>query len=426
MSVKIAVLGLGTAGITFITEMRRLKANLRCDITLFEKRGAKIFHPCSIPEAIEGKINPENLIEPINLKDIKVIQAEVLEVDPEKREISFLKDGRAEKMKFDFIFIATGGETPIPKNEKFSNKVFKATKYEDVIEIKKRLQNAKNISIIGAGILGVELASALSSHTSTEVFEMGDQILPKFLKKDLSQKLFEYIQKKIVEEKKHPVKFHFGQKVENPQNLDSDFVIFSVGFIPNNPLPHKISVDEYMRIRNGSNGMPYDYIFAAGDCIEDFDVPRVAPIAAEQARVAARNMFSIIQGKEPSEKYEKMVAPCLIKAFGFEIGKVALINKPEKISTFTLDLKVLPFSDNDRMAVSVEVDDKGNIIDVQGFSNLRSEIRHLLDIFYICIKKKVKIDEIRRFELSYQPEVCKFPDPITSIAEFVSRKIKSN
>ena len=423
MAVKVAILGLGTAGITFITEMRRIRANLKCDITLFEKRGAKIFHPCSIPEALEGKINTENLIEPMNLKDIKVVQSEVLEVDPEKREISFLKDGRVEKMSFDFIFIATGGETPIPKDQKFSNKVFKATKYEDVVEINKRLQNAKNISIIGAGILGIELASALSSHAEVEVFEMGDQILPKFLKKDLSQKLFEYIQKRVVEEKRYPVKFHFGQKVENPQNLDSDFVIFSVGFIPNNPLPHKIKVDEYMRVKNERDNSSYDYIFAAGDCIEDFDIPRVAPIAAEQARVAARNMWAIIQGKEPSEKYEKMVAPCLIKAFGFEIGKVAIINKPEKTSTFTLDLKVLPFSDDDRIVVSVEVDDEGKIVDVQGFSNLRSEIRHLLDIFYICIKKKIRIDEIRRFELSYQPEVCKFPDPITSIAEFVSRRL---
>jgi NADH dehydrogenase FAD-containing subunit len=106
MKIKVAVLGLGTAGITFITELRRLKANLSCDITLFEKRGAKIFHPCSIPEAVEGKINPENLIEPINLKDIKVVQAEVLEVEPEKREISFLKNGGVEKMSFDFIFIS--------------------------------------------------------------------------------------------------------------------------------------------------------------------------------------------------------------------------------------------------------------------------------------------------------------------------------
>jgi len=423
MSARVVVIGLGTAGITFITEMRRLKANLNCEIILFEKRGAKIFHPCSIPEAIEGKINPENLIEPINLKDIKVIQAEVLEVNPEKKEILFRRDGSVEKMNFDFVFIATGGETPIKKNDNIAgfNKVIKATKYEDVVEIKERLRNGvRKVSIIGAGILGLEIASALSSYADVEVFEMGEQILPKFLKKELAQKLLEYIKRK----KSKGLEFHFGQKVENPQSLDSDLVIVCVGFIPNNPLPHKITVDDYMRVKNfQNNGVPYDYIFAAGDCIEDFDVPKVAPIAAEQARVAARNMWAIIQNREPSEKYEKIVAPCLIKAFGFEIGKVAVINKLSETSTFSLDLRVLPFSSDSKIVVSVEVGNDGSVIDVQGFSDLRSEIRHLLDIFYICIKRKIKIDELRRFEFSYQPEVCKFPDPITSIAEFVSRRL---
>jgi len=143
MKVKVAVLGLGTAGITFITELRRLKANLKCDVTLFEKRGAKVFHPCSIPEALEGKINPEDLIEPINLKDIKVIQAEVLEVEPEKREISFLKDSGVEKMSFDFIFIATGGETPIPKDQKFSNKISKLQNTKMLLRYKKDFQMQK-------------------------------------------------------------------------------------------------------------------------------------------------------------------------------------------------------------------------------------------------------------------------------------------
>ncbi len=423
---KIGVIGLGTAGITFISELKRLKAEV--EITAFEKRGRSVFHPCSIPEAIEGKIHLENLIDAFPFHDVKV-KGEAKKVLPDTKEVEF-EDGKREK--FDFIFIGTGGETPVEVTEK----VLKATKYEDAELIRKKLEGGevKKVVIVGAGILGLELASAIAnsqvaSHKpEVEVFELGDQVLPGFLRKELAE---------LVEEKakSYGVKFRFGAEVKNPEELDADLVIVCVGFKAVSLLPFPVKVNKRMQVIDG-DGKTFEYIFASGDCIHEIvsedrephktrkiRVPRVAPIAAEQARVSARNIKMMLEGSPPSEEYSEIVAPCILKAFDLEIGKTALITKPEKTKSFFVGVKVLPFQE-EKLHTFFEVSEKGEILEVQGICTLRSEVRHLLDISYICMRKGIGIGEIRRFELSYQPEICRFPDPITSLAEVISRRLR--
>ncbi len=412
---RIAVLGLGTAGLTFISEARRIKIN--AEIVAFEKRGRSVFHPCSIPEALDGRIPPEFLLEPLPV-NMKIVKGEVKEVDPFSKTVTFESDGSIGKEKFDFIFVGTGGDTVLPFRDP---RLCKATKYEDVVRIKEKLVDAGKIAVVGAGVLGLEIASSLSKYKTVHVYELAKNILPGFLDEMLSQELKE----KIELENKNVI-FNLGVKVDNPQDIDADLVIFCVGFVANDPLPFHIKVDEFMRVYNPDTLEIFDNIFAAGDCIEyEYKVPRVAPVAAEQARVSARNIKSMIEIGKPVEKYDNsFFPPCILKAFGYEIGRVGKLKNPDRKDTekFVLDIRILPFAD-EKLKVAIEVDKDGFVQDVQGISRLRSEVRHLLDIFYIAIKRSIKIDQIRRFELSYQPEICKFPDPITSIAEIVSRRI---
>ncbi len=416
--VKIASVGLGTAGITFISELLRLK--VEADITVFEKRGAKIFHPCSIPEAIEGKISLEKLIEPARFSGIKIIEGEVKKAEADDGTVFFVcKDGESLKEKkdrFDFIFVGTGGETVLPCT---GEKIFKATKYDDVVRIMKVLDSGpRKIAVVGAGVLGLEIASALSKYAHVDVFDMGNSILPGFLDPRISTKIAQEI------ESSNNVKFHLSYAIENPHDIDADLIVFCTGFRPVNIFDVPIEVDTTMRVVSVVGNIP---LFSAGDCVDSRkNIPRVAPVAAEQARVAARNIKAMIDGQDLVEKYNGMLAPCIIKAFGYEIGKVGILDleeeKRKEAKTFILDVKVLPFND-EKMKVCITVDRYGNILELQAVSSFRSEVRHILDIFYIAIKRGMKIDEIRRLELSYQPEICTFPDPVTSVAEVVSRRI---
>ena len=288
--------------------------------------------------------------------------------------------------------------------------------------------------------MGLELASAIAkSHVAAhkpevEVVELGDQVLPGFLRKELAELVGE-------KAKSYGVKFKFGAEVKNPEELDADLVVVCVGFKPISPLPFPVRVNKKMQVI-GDDGETFEHIFASGDCIKEIvsgedgmtegsqpqgsrkiKVPRVAPIAAEQARVSARNIKMMLEGLPPSEEYSEIVAPCILKAFDLEIGKTALIKKPEKTKSFFVGVKVLPFKE-EKLQTFFELSEKGEILEVQGICSLRSEVRHLLDISYICMRKKINISEIRRFELSYQPEICKFPDPITSLAEVLSRRLR--
>lgn len=408
---RIGVVGLGTAGVTFISEVRRI--GIPCELFLFEKRGLSVFHPCSIPEVIEGKIDASHLVEPFGMSSWVKFFGEAKEIDPYTLEISYDRDGERGKVKVDFIFVATGGDIFVPKA---SDRCLKVTKYEDVIRLRNVLREVRSVGVVGAGVLGLEMASAfLNLSLRVEIFEAKEQILPDFLDKNLADRF----QRDVIGER---VRIHFGRIIEDMPG-GFDLLVFCTGFRPVSPLPFEIRVDEQMRVIDPRSGRVFGTIFAAGDCVSyDRRIPRVASVAAEQGRVAARNIAGIISGGEPGERYEPIIPPVVLKAFGYEVGKVARLNKRADSRRFHVSLRVLPFDDK-KIHTVVEVDSEGYVQEVQAFCELRSEVRHLLDLSYVAIKRGIRVDEMRRFELAYQPEICRFPDPVTSLAEFVSRRL---
>lgn len=83
----------------------------------------------------------------------------VSEVDPSKKEIS-LKGG--EKMHYDKLLVATGGrprKLNVPGHN--LNHIFTLREFSDLYKIREAVPSAKNIVIIGGGLIGCEAASNL-------------------------------------------------------------------------------------------------------------------------------------------------------------------------------------------------------------------------------------------------------------------------
>jgi len=105
--------------------------------------------------------------------------------------------------------------------------------------LQKRLSQVNKVVIVGAGLLGLELASALEGKKIT-IIELSERILPKQLDEVASFLLKDYVEKKGIEiilgtKIKNIETYHNGLEIvlSNGQPIYCDILIFSAGVVPN-------------------------------------------------------------------------------------------------------------------------------------------------------------------------------------------------
>lgn len=101
-------------------------------------------------------------------------------------------------------------------------------------------------------------------------------------------------------------------ELTNGQNIPADFVILATGQSPNNALIRSLSPN----LINESNGFihvkktlqlqspEFPHIFAVGD-IADTGLHKAARPGAAQAKIAASNILSLIEGREAEGEFER-------------------------------------------------------------------------------------------------------------------------
>ena len=416
---KVVIVGLGSAGLSSASHLSFYSKDF--EVIVFEKNGDRIFHPCSVPAALAGEYRIDKLVSPSpRMRGVKIIKNEVLNIDVYKQKV-YTKDGEE---FFDYLIISTGGRFKTYPNEK----VFTINGYEDVISIENKITTSKNVLIIGAGVLGMELASALSVRKfEIEILEMRDRILWGFLDEKLSEKFLD-----IVSSNKN-IRFNFGI-VADLSNINSDFAISCVGFNPvvpnfidlNISNSTGIPVDETMRVITSTSNGRLENVFAAGDCVSPPKklayFPRLATTADVQGKVIAENIL----GKTSTYSFE-VVPPCILKSFGYCIGKVGLSSEDAK--SLSIESKSFYFelpSDiitGEKVFISIVLSEEGKILGLQGLTRSAGEMRNLLNITWMIMKLSLLPEFIAKAEFCYQPEICNFPDNIKSIFDFVKRRL---
>ena len=170
---------------------------------------------------------------------------------------------------------------------------------------------AKNIAVIGAGFIGVELSDELVKHGyNVTLIEKLPHILNLAFDPEIAEKIHEMIvargvnvitgkgiSKVIGTSKVEAIELEDGQKME------MDAVVLSMGYKPNSELAKKsgiyvdednfIAVDEYMRTHVKD-------VFAVGDCAQKRDfvtrgrvATMLASTACAEARIAGMNLFDL-------------------------------------------------------------------------------------------------------------------------------------
>lgn len=176
---KYVVLGASAAGISGARQLRTLDKD--AEITLVSKDD-KIYSRCILHHYMEGirdvkklEFVEDNFIEKNNINWIKGIA--VTGVDIDKKCVN-LENG--EYIQYDKLLIATGAHTffpPIPHLKTAKNSIgFR--NFDDCEKIMEITKNSKNVVVMGAGLVGIDVISGLL-HTDCNIslVEMQDRML---------------------------------------------------------------------------------------------------------------------------------------------------------------------------------------------------------------------------------------------------------
>ncbi len=308
--VDVLVIGGCPAGITAATSCRRLYPQKSVNLI---RREEKPLGACGIPYMVATIGSPENTTFPdakVVNKGIELTLGEVEKIDREKK-VASLADGNG--ISYDKLVLAIGSSSvvpPIPGMEK--ENVFVVQKH--VPYLKKMLDaiiTAKDIVVIGGGLIGIEFAEECKKHHDCNVTII--EMLPHCLQLTFDEEFCVEAENTITE---MGIKLLTNNKVEailgdkqvsgvrlsDGKELKTDMVIAAVGYKPNIKLAKEaglqigssgaIAVDRYMRTTDIN-------IFACGDCAEKYSFfsgkptrAMLASVAAAEGRIAGANLFN--------------------------------------------------------------------------------------------------------------------------------------
>ena len=357
MSKKLLIIGGGIAGLSAAKSAR--EADIDCDITIFERGSSNTYIRTRIPHYISGETSLKEMMpyndEWYSKNNINLIKnIEVIKLNADGKEIITDKGS----FFYDALIIASGAQpfSPPIKGVELAN-VISIRSIEDADNARRLSLKSKTCTVIGGGLLGLEMAWSINQlGCKVNIIEHNDRLLPRQTDHAASSLLFEalsnkgmniylnsqteeFIGKTIVE----------GVKLKDGKIIETDFVILSTG-VRASIGPFKdagldigraITVNELMETN-------VENIYAAGDAAEfDGNNYCIWPIAMSQGKVAGSNAA----GKRL--EYEDMKPFTQLKIHGIALFTIGNI--------FAEDCDVLEeFNKDDRKYVKFFV--KDNII----------------------------------------------------------------
>jgi|UPI0004B56519 NADH dehydrogenase len=332
----IVIIGAGFAGLKLA---RTLNNHPNYNITLIDKNNYHQFQPLFYQVAM-ANLDASNISFPLRnifekSNNVHIRVASVKNINTEKNEVETL----TEKIKYDYLVIATGAITNYFENTDLEKNVFSMKSTYEALQIRNTLlqhfedaitaNNSKtkillSVVIVGGGPTGVELSGALAemktdslpleypelNFADMKIYLLeGTGKLLASMSEASSQKAKEYLQKLGVTVMLNTiVKEYDGKQVmlQEGSVIESTFVIWAAGVKGNVPKgvnhdfiskSNQIITDSYNRVINMQN------VFALGDvAIIESELypkgfPQLASVAIDQSINLANNFLRMAKSQ---------------------------------------------------------------------------------------------------------------------------------
>jgi len=448
---EIIIIGCGAAGGTAAQFAR--KTDRKKSITVFEKSKYPQYSKCGLPYAISGIIPKfNNLIEfssewfkksKINL----LLDTSVEKIDNDNKIVIAKKGNAIIEKSYCNIIIATGASSSIPsikgiyENNKLIKNIFTLRTIDDAKNISSSISKGINATIIGAGLIGLEMAESLYKRgTNVTVIEALPNILLKTLDEDMSNIVLHTISNKI-----KIITNHIVTKIVNKnnkicevtiknndtgeeKNIDTDILVIATG------LKSNISLAKNAGCKIGQTGnisvnrkceTSLKNIYAIGDCTEFYDFYSKKPIPIGLGSIAVRQ--GIAAGiNAAGGNYllpDGLLQTSTSKFFGLEIATVGSNVKDLTVVSGKFNGLSLPhyFPGGKPISIKVFVDQKtGKIISAQGVGDKAAK---RIDTFACAILSGMNIETFRKLETAYAPPIAPTLDAEILACDIVSIKL---
>ena len=401
-----------------------------------------IFVPTGRPVFKLDNTNPENLFynSPQNLTGMGIdmrMNHEVInvDVDNKKLKVKNLITGEVFEDKYDKLVLTLGSWPIIPKFEGGDlDNILLCKNYDHAKRVIEKSRDAKNIAVIGAGYIGVELAEAFEVQgKNTILIDAEERIMSKYLDKEFT---------KIAEKEftDREVNLKLGQKVRrfegsngkvtkiitDRETIEADLVILCIGFAPNTALVREkiktlkngaIIIDEYMRTSAPD-------VFAAGDCCMVKYNPayddRYIPLATNAVRMGtliAENLleprlrYKGTQGTSGIKIYEQCIASTGMtedvakETTAMNIGSVLIRenHRPEFMPTYSEAMIKLVYDKDTNRIIG------GQIISKQ-------DLTQFMNTLSVVIQNNMTLEELAVTDFFFQPHFNKPWSLLNSVA----------
>ena len=283
---KIISIGINHAGTSFVRTLAKMNRK-DIEIKAYDRNSNISFLGCGIALWVGGEFeDPSGLFyaTPEKLTEMGIdvnMEHDVIEVNEKEKYVVVknLKTGETFKDNYDKLVVAAGTWPIVPPFPGVNlNNILLSKLYQHAQKIKELAVNPeiKNIAVIGAGYIGVELVEAFNIYgKNVTLIDMENRIVPRYFDEEFTSPLQKEMESK-------GVKLRFGEKVQEFKGDDkgnvkavvtdkgeyeADLVIMSIGFRPQTEmlkgkvdmLPNgAIKVDRRMKTSNPD-------IYAIGD-----------------------------------------------------------------------------------------------------------------------------------------------------------------
>jgi len=341
---RVCIVGAGDGGGMAASQVRRLDGEAQIDI--FSKRAGLGCPPCEMPLVIGGTVATwDELIR--GFRQVSFWQKRNINIHLNTEVTDIIRQEKCiiaggERYNYDKLILALGATPTIPSFSGLDgkNEFVLSTDMADGIALWNVIGRYTETAIIGAGLIGLEIAEALKARGYSKVYllEVRAGILWTHLDADITEKLGSVIKQNGVElllpAKVESITSKGGRKRVglSDREMEVDFVFFATGAEPNVELARQaglrigatgaIAVNQYLQTSDPD-------IYAIGDCMENWDVitgsKRRHQLAANAIRtgyIAGRNA---VLGN--CLAYEGTVMPFVTKIFGHQIGAVGFTER---------------------------------------------------------------------------------------------------
>ncbi|MCD6499752.1 MAG: FAD-dependent oxidoreductase [Deltaproteobacteria bacterium] len=452
---RLVVVGGDAAGMSAASQAKRRNPDL--DVVVLEQGDFISYAACGMPYMISGAVAESDsllVLKPETARkrrglDVRM-RHRVLGIDVKRKVVQFedLEQGRNDELPYGSCVVATGAVPIVPSVPGVNlDGVMTLRSFESGLVIRKAMADhvPKRSVVVGSGLVGLEMAEALTSLGSavTILKRTGDAILGLYpelaevVAEELARNGCTLLMKTALEglEGTDRVEMVLG----GGEVIPADFVLLAVGVQPASDLAREagmtlgvkgaIAVDEHMETSAAG-------VFAAGDCVDQVHgvsgekvfVPQ-ALSANRQGRVAGANAGFVVAGSSNRLTNPPVYSTFVTKVFGLEVARTGLtMADAQRVG---LDAGIMAIKASSRahyypgsaplhVAVLYEKG-TGRLLGAQMVGS--DGVAKRIDTFVTALSAGMDLEAVSRLDLAYAPPFAPVWDPVLVAVNVAKKRV---